>query len=323
MNIFNDGILIDITVSFWSGAKTLTPEDLGLKEIPTVFHLGKKYLIDEAVLKSFRAIESRARHLVGSNSFKFPIGSARFIPKKKFGKVIEALKVLQTEYMALVESLIANYDTYRGEMTPKYIEAAKTAFAQSTEDNHGMTEIEFINIFMDRISKFYPPAESLRDRYGLVWDVYEIALPKMVKADAEAIVEKQMAQDEYQVQMKQKMGSFIDSVVSTLRGQTLELCNRITQNITEGKVIKGKTLNSLREFIDKFSELNFVGDNKVEGQLEALKRDFLDVHTTKTISDDMELQTELKTRLIRMAEVVADQTDINIITGGYKRKINW
>jgi hypothetical protein len=336
MNIFKDGVLVDVTVSFWSGSKALTADDLGLKEadVAEAFKLGKKMLVPAEVIRQFRAIESRARFAVEKGSFKFPIGNARFIPKKKFPAVLKKLKKCQFEYIQLTEQLVVNYEGYREEMIPIYQEAAETAYIKSQpaqkefniddeEDEKG----HFINNFLMRISAFYPTAESLRSRFSLTWDVYEIALPRMKKADPQVVSDiqekKDIAMDEYRDQAHEKIGAFLDDVVKTMRTETLEVCNRVMERIQKGSVIKGRTLSSLKDFIENFKELNFVGDEVIEDQLASLEREFLNEHTSEQISKEVDLQTELKRRLGELAEVASNITDINSVTGGYRRKISW
>jgi hypothetical protein len=125
------------------------------------------------------------------------------------------------------------------------------------------------------------------------------------------------------LQAQQKISGFIDEVVGTLRQETSSLCNKIITNIKEDKVIKGRTLNSIRDFIDKFSDLNFVGDQKIEEELENLKKDFLDAHSLEQISEEKDLQEELHQRLESLSKTASDMTDINSITGEYRRKIDW
>lgn len=63
LNIFRDGVLVTVNVSFWSGAKMLTAEDLGLNdnEIVDAFSLGRKMLVPKDIIRKFRAIDCRAR----------------------------------------------------------------------------------------------------------------------------------------------------------------------------------------------------------------------------------------------------------------------
>jgi hypothetical protein len=337
MNIFKDGILVDVNVCFWSGAKALTAQDLGLEEdkIAEAYKLGRKMLIPADTIRKFRALESKARHLVEQNSFKFPLGNARFIPRKKFPRVLKALKEYQQKYTDQTDALIINYDKLRKEMLPIYRHAAATAFERQTPigvQEFSLEEQEhekknFIRNFLYRIRKFYPEAETLRTRFSLNWDVYEIALPRLKTGKAEYIADKQIkaeiANGVYREQTQKKIGTFIDEVVGTLRQETVTICDKIIKNIKGGKVIKGRTLKALKDFIDSFSEFNFVGDAVVENQLTALKEEFLEKHTTPAISKDVELQEELHRRLSILSETASKMTDINSVTGEYHRKINF
>lgn len=333
MDIFKDGVLLDVNVSFWSGAKILKAEDLGLKEenVAEAYKLGRKMLIPEIVIRKFRALEAQARHIVKVNSFPFPIGNARFIPRKKFSKTTEALTKIRKKYDTQVEELIENYGRYRDEMIPIYAQAAETAFL-TQEDTQTLFNIderekfkrEYIDQFLNRIQAYYPDAQSLKSKYSLEWDIYEIALPKMKKSKAEDIIEeeekKAVALDEYRAQTQQKVGAFINEVVTTLRQDTVKICNKIATNIKEGKIVKGKTLNALRDFIENFSELNFVGDT-IESELEKLKTNFLDKYKGEENIEDS--QDELRKSLNSIINIAENMTDINSITGEYKRTIKW
>jgi hypothetical protein len=337
MNIYQDGILISVNVCYWSGAKKLLNEDMGLSKDKVVdaFKLGRKMLIPEKTIQAFKTVESRARYAVDSCSFKFPIGSANFVPKKRFAKVIEALKECKLEYNRLIDDLVAHYDEYKQSMLPVYREAAEIAYVAQAPAEIVVFNIEdrereketFIQQFINRIQAYYPTTESLRERFSLDWTVYEVALPRMRVADVDKlskdIATSEIANEEFRIQAQEKIGKFVNDVVQTLRAETTELCNHIIANITDGKVVKGRTLTSLKDFIDKFQELNFVGDVKIEKQLEVLRKEYLSVHTTEQISEQPELQEELKRRLGQLAEIAADMTDINSVTGEYKRKIEW
>lgn len=334
--IFKDGVLVDVNVSYWSGAKSLKPEDLGLdpKSLPEAFKLGRKFLIPTKVMQEFRKIESRARRVVDNNSFQFPIGGARFVPRKKFVAVIDSLNKLRIEYTTLVNDLVKNYDEYRSQMRQIYVGAAETAFYAQEEavnefsiDEREQSKEAYINTFMARIETFYPAPETLRAKYSLSWDLFEMAVPKMRKGDEQDMVGRQTDADEadriYREQFNRKVTTFVDDVVASLREQTVEICSRISENIKSGKVITGKTLKSLKTFVDRFSELNFVGDTRVEEQLATLRSEFLDRHTTDTITSAPDLQDELRRRLHDLTTVASDMTDITSITGEYRRRVSW
>jgi hypothetical protein len=333
-NIFKSGWLLDLDVRFWSGAINLTQEDLGIDKVSEAYRLGRKYLIPEEMVKEYRKIEGEARYIVESNSFQFPIGNAHFITKKRFETVVGKLKDCQTRYAKVVQKLIDNYEDYKAAMLPEYRQAAEDAFIRSTPET--MTfgpdydrEAErntYVNAFLARINSCYPPVHSFNDRFSLTWDVYEIALPRMHKADEQDLIDglnkQETAQKEYEVQIHSKINGFVDKVVSVLRQETSDICARVVKNIQDGKVVKTSTIKSLQSFIERFKDLNFVGDVQVEEQLKALNDELLNSYPASQFGEDQSLQEELKRKLVEIGETV-NVTDLNSVTGEYKRKVVW
>lgn len=237
--------------------------------------------------------------------------------------------------MGLVDDLIQKYEIYRKEMLPIYTKAAEDAYITQTPEMHTFgpeydreaERNDYVQRFLKRIESYYPPAESLRYKFDLSWSVYEIAVPRMKKTDLNKLADKEtkraIAEEDYKNQIHAKIGNFVEDVVKVLRQETVEVCNRVTTSIKEGKVISGRTVASLKQFIDKFSELNFVGDDEIESQLEKVRREFLDPNNATTIQGDEELKEELGRRLGEIAEKASNITDINSVTGEYRRKISW
>ena len=333
-NIFKDGWLLDLDVRFWSGAINLTQEDLGIDKVSDAYKLGRKYLIPEEMVKEYRKIEGEARYIVESNSLHFPIGNAHFITKRRFEVVVEKLKTCQTRYKTVVQKLIDNYESYKTAMRPEYLQAAEEAFVRSTPDtmtfgldyDREAEKKAYVEKFMARIDSSYSPVTSFPDRFGLTWDVYEIAMPRMHKTDADSLIEQEtargIAQKEYETQIHNKISGFISEVVGVLHQETTEICSRVVKNIKEGKIIKSSTIKSLQSFIEKFQDLNFVGDQDVESQLKALNDELLNAYPATQFAEDKSLQEELTRKLTEINDVVS-KTDINSVTGEYKRKIVW
>ncbi len=339
--VFQDGLLMQVNVSFWSGAKILRPEDLGLKEddVAEAYKLGRKMLIPHEVVHGFRHLEGQARNLVAKNSFPFPMGNARFVPRKVFTDVNLQLRAIKSAYMELAEDLIARYEEYRAQMRPVYQQAAETAFEKANpatmefgadvniDEKMAKREQDkavFVEEFLNRIDSYYPTANSLRGRFSLDWSIYEIAAPSMNLTDGESIEQREEANREIRRQMNEKIGGFVEDVVKVLRQETVDVCSRIATSIKEGKVIRSTTIDSLRNFIDRFKNMNFVGDKTIEAQLEAVRSEFLG-HDPKTIAEDLDLQTELGAKLTQIAEQagkIANQ-DINGVTSQYVRAVNW
>lgn len=324
--IFRDGTLVDVHVGYWSGAKNLSAEDLGLEEknVAEAYKLGRKYLVPEEVIHAFRTIESRARNIVIKYSYNFPLGNARFVPKTKFSDVMKVLRECQAEYQGLVDDLVTNYEKHRLEMVPVYEQAAlrayetqeKTETAEFCFESKEDEKRAFVEKFMARIQTYYPTAESLREKFTLYWDVYEIAMPKMVKVEAEKLEQQEFARETFRTETQTKLDGFVREVVETLRQRTLEFCRDMTKNIKEGKVVKGRTITAFKNFIEEVPTMDFVGDKKLEEELATLKTEFLSLHDNETIKEQA-VQDEFCQRLEAITKSVEDFTDIGGILDSY------
>lgn len=342
-NLFIDGVLIQVHVAYWSGAKALNAEDLGLdnEKIAKTFNLGKKFLIPREVIKNFRRIEGQARKLVEDNSFEFPLGSANFVTQRSFERINQRLTELKHIYMdVMVEDLISKYEEHRQAVRPDYIEAARQAFVnakpsmtggldQDLETSLDADREAFIETFLARIDAHYPPADSLRKKFDLSWDIFEISAPRLTESDAATVIqngtERAATLANARSQISQKVGGFIEDVVKVLRSETTEVCSKIVSSIKDGKVIKSNTIEALKNFIERFKDMNFVGDQTIEAQLEAVRKELLDAYPSETFKDNMETRAELGRRLTIIVEETEKLTsaDISKVTGEYHRKINW
>ena len=321
-NLFRSGVLVEIHISMWTGQKALTPEDLGLDptKVSDAFILGRKYLIPETAIAEFRTLDGQARHVLDTSGFSFPIGGARFIPKKKLNEVIEELQEYKVKYDALSDKLVQDYAQHRVEMLPVYREAASQAYFNTTPTTEefsieGKEEAKkaFIEAFLARVETFYPSVEALRSKFSLEWNVFEISAPSKTE----------VANESWQKTVNAKMDAFVTDVVKTLRNEVVEACGKLHKRLVEGKVIHGNSLNALKDFIARYREMNFVGDTSIESQLNALEKEVLDVFPAERFHTDEDVQTELKRRLIQITEAVTQVSDINTVTGEYKRRVQW
>jgi hypothetical protein len=73
--------------------------------------------------------------------------------------------------------------------------------------------------------------------------------------------------------------------------------------------------------IDKFTNLNFVGDKKIEDQLNTLRAKLQTVDP-KDLKEKEEIRKELGVMAAQIAKEAADISDVSEITGQYKRRID-
>jgi uncharacterized protein YsxB (DUF464 family) len=90
-----------------------------------------------------------------------------------------------------------------------------------------------------------------------------------------------------------------------------------------GKIIKGPTVRSLKNLINDFLDLNFIGDTIIENEIIELKKEFIDKYNIYQISNNPNIQKELKNKLNQLLNKAKIMTGINTITEEYKKKISW
>ncbi|MEW6770120.1 MAG: DUF3150 domain-containing protein [Bacillota bacterium] len=296
--IFADGVLIDVDIRYWSGQRKLTAQDLQLKEVPDIYSLGRKYLVFKEVINNFRRIEKRARRLVDSYSFIFPVGNTRFMPRRAALEALPRLDEIRAEFMDAAEAFIATYDELREKMLQKYAQ------------------------YRQYLEPYYPDSAWVRSRFSFDYHLYTITAPDvsgMEQVSGEELQAKQMAFEEhlrnYRERLSREFDHFIAGVVKQLRFEAAELCNKIAEKVKQGEVVTERSLNRLRQLVDKYTQLNFVGDRQIEEMLCNLRDRWLSGEIPDAKLD------QFAGALREVVTAASQVTDISAITGTYKRRI--
>jgi len=344
--VFKDGICVCVHVGMWDGTLGLNPEDLGLRteNVADAYELGKKLLVPKEEIHTFRHLEGQARNIVDKNSFPFPIGNSKFVTRRNFAKVLSRLQEIQEQFNTEADQFVADYPALKELMIPVYKEAAEKAFETlnpvvqefgATDDpeearvKREEEKAEFVGKFIDRIVGCYPAVESLRRRFYLSWDIYQTSAPELLLTTANDVLQtteaQQAAANEAHRQMAATVENFVSTAVTKLRSETSALCSKIATAIKSGKVIRSTTIDSLKNHIAWFKDMNFAGDQTVEAQLDAIQRELIDSNTPEQISTDADLREEFGRRLDEIAQSAGKVTesDVGSVTGQYRRVVNW
>ncbi len=289
---FKDGVLVALHVSKWSGAKKLDPSDLGLMpdQVPEFMRLGKKLLIPEEERNRFTQIENNARNALERDSFAFPVGAARFVPRARLLEVDAKLKAYQGEYDAAVNSFLDRYHLIRDEMLERYSE------------------------HRDKLEPFYPAAHQVRRYFAFGWVVFEIGDINLKHGETVEAYER------FKADLREQFDRFLQDAVIDLRFQVQETCLRVAERVAKGDIINGNSVKSLNHIIDKFMNLNFIGDKKISDQLDDL-RGTLRTLDPAELKENESLRKTLGTTAAQIAKDAADISDVSEITGQYKRRI--
>lgn len=305
--IFQNGTLTQVNVSMWGMSAQLDSTDLKIAgDIPKIFHLGHKLLVNPAVRAKFKLVESRARNYLRSNSFSFPVAQAHFVPNKQIVKVTEKLNEYKAEFDALTEEFLQNYEKYKEEVLNQY-----EGYRASLEP-------------------YYPQLDSLRAKFGFHIGTFEIAFPEKLtelnlgdmKAREES-TSKVTAEYEKRMQAQythalEQMNGFVAESVQTLRAGIVEVSQHVVNKIRNGDVVTKTNLNTILEKVDNFKALNFFNDTKVEAELDNIK---------KIASSDVDFKSNqgaieaLNKALVAAIDATKEVSDVDELTGEFFRKI--
>lgn len=322
--IFQDGVLVDLDVCRWSGARRLSPEELGWRaeEFPEVYSTGSMQLIPKAALERFAQLESQARYLLERQSFAFPIGGARFVPRMVLPELLAQLDTLKARFAESTRTFLDEYPALEAAMTPTWREIAKKTWEKAGQP-------EPLDLYearsLDAIAAAYPPASRLERRFSFSWTCYTIQVANWQAADAYALAQQETQrralEADYRAQAEARISAFVDEVVDTLRAETAALCQRVIAHIQSGKAVTERTLKSLGAFVSRFKALNFVGDEAIEAHLDALQAELLAQHSAADFRENATLTGLLKDKLHEVAAQAESISDRAALTGQYRRKI--
>lgn len=327
--LFNDGSLVDIDISMWTGEKRLQPEDLGIPKdsISKTFTLGSKKLLPKEVRSKFKNIDYEARKLLVSKSVSFPFGGARFVPKKALVEFVQEIDKLQQKFQKLVDDLVANFNKYKLDIRAEYVAAAHKAYDRLKQlKGFDKTRDEYINEFLARVDSFYPKAEEVRSKYSIDYHVFQVALPDITQASYEDIVSEQkkisMMEKAFSSKINRKIEEFAANMIEEIRSKAELVLSKVTDNMARGGRISEATLRMLRQMIANYQSLNVIGDSVFENELLEFKKKYLDIYDAESIRNSKEVYKEMTTDLQKLTKMACDQSTIKALSDGYRNKVS-
>jgi len=292
--MFKDGVLVDLHIGWWRAHKSLSANDLNIREedVPDIFNLGVKLLIPKEERAKFNKIEQRSRKRLEAYSFPFFVGTTcRFVPLKMLENVIQDLNESKKEFDQLVEEMLDNYDDIRDAMLVRY---------------HDIRE---------SLEPFYPSLSLLRTKYYFKWNVFEIG-----EATEACTAELTAEYENFKRRLNDEFNSFVSGAVKDLRSEVSTTCDKLLKKIEGGEIIKEQTLTSVKNVIDRFDKLNFVGDGKVSESLDVLRSSLSSV-SGKDISNDVNIRGRVSDLAKQVSRSAKDLSDIDEVTGEYLRRV--
>lgn len=328
-DIFERGVLIDLDVSWWAGQAKLRPQDLGIPSEDInleLFSLGRKRFIPKSWIGSFRKWEQKARWLIGTYTFQYKKLGGWFVPLTAVPFLVKNLEECKANFFEIVNEFGQEYPRIKEKMIQAYEDEVDTIYKRLKTYTKKLPDINtFRKNFMAAVRNFYPKDPTVN--FAFSWTFFEMTLPreaektvvslkkKLKKREEEQLKQRTLVQ-KYNDMFQRQVGGFLDSVVKKLRSATVELVERVRNQITEGKVTDSR-LNRLREHIDRFKILNFMDDNEVGGALQRLNKEL--EHSADDFNTNQELEERLRGSLRRVVEV-ASRNEASVVKNAFGRK---
>ena len=294
-----EGVLLSVSVRYWRGCKKLRPEDLGLNPrdlSDRLISLGHKRLLPKDATAQLALIEGRAHALVEGNTFPFLNGLAHFVPNTKLGEVTGKLKELEGEFWAAKEAFIQKYSSLR-ESAAKEWQAMAQKLVSDPER------------LVASIEAAFPTVNQMDRFFGFDIQLFQIAAPERLGLDTLALGDqeqlikaRQQAAQEAAQKIHADAEAFVADCVATLREQTAGLCQEMLESINTCETgVHQKTLNRLVKFIEQFKQMNFVNDEQMNQQLEAVRKELL-TKSAEEYRDSTKARNQLVTGLSQLRD---------------------
>ena len=268
-----EGVLINVSVRYWRATRKLRPEDLGLDPdhvTGRLICLGHKKLLPKEALERFALVVSRAHGRIESSTFPFLNGLGHFLPNIKLEAVTTKLKELETEFGFAQQAFLDQYAQLRLQASAEWREAAQRLV---TDPDRLVAAIE----------ASFPQPTRMQRAFGFETQLFQLRAPErlelalVTQANQEQVIAaRQRAAEKASAQIHRGAESFVADCVASLRQQTAELCQEMLASMRICKTgVHQRTLNRLVRFIEEFKQLNFVGDQQMESELERVRQEFL------------------------------------------------
>ena len=244
----------------------------------------------------FQQIEKKARHVLDKHSRPFTAANAHFAPWNHVQTIIEQLEAIKTEFDVAVAQFLADYATLRADWQAHHPEIPDAC---------------------------YPLPMALPQKFSLSWHAFKVTgAPELTAVeDIEMELEQRRARDE-QVQLmernlRRECQQFVEQYVLGFRGEVAEFCDQV---ITAKGQVHGKTLNAIRDRIDRFHAMNVFGDADAAVKLTRLKQQIAGLS-----GQDLAQQPDVAQKLSRACQSlknhILNPENVSRLTGRLTRRV--
>ena len=250
-SIFVKGVLFDIDIGYWRGFSKLEARDLDKEdsEIPIIFRLGHKRLLNDEAFKDLATIEVRARNSVERFSFPFLTSRVRFIPYTTLNDLITTVTEFQDLFYKATDIFLFDFELNKENFIKEYPKLD------------------------EKLRYKYPDILNLRPKFFFTWSLFEMSIPKNIK---EQLINKDQAENLSQLyfnnqsQIYKQLDSWIEKVAQGMKAQIIDSCNYMSGIIKEQGQLRPQTLKKVKENLELLRNMNFLDDSQVNNAIDVL-----------------------------------------------------
>ncbi|MBU0641525.1 MAG: DUF3150 domain-containing protein [Planctomycetes bacterium] len=301
IDLYKLGMLFVIECRYWSCRVGNDPDDLELSQdridAKAIASFSTKGLLDpEKTRKVFQQIEKRARHALEKHSGSFAAANAHFVPWNHVQTVIEQLETFRAEFDRAVQQFLSDYACLRADWQAQHPEIPDAC---------------------------YPLPVALPAKFGLSWHAFKVAgAPELTPVeDIELELEQRRARDEQvnliEANLKRECQQFVEQYVLGFRRKVAEFCDHV---IAQKGQVHGKTLNSIRDRIDRFHSMNVFGDGDAAGRLTQLKQQIAGL-TGQDLAQQPDVAAKLGRACQALKNHILNPDAVSQLTGRLKRRV--
>ena len=276
-NIFEQGCLVQLTVSQWGAAKKIDKRKITEMVSSPEWVRASKKLVDPEALKPISKIVNKARSYLASISLPFPINGLVFVPKDLISKVDTKLQEFKDDYNFAVSKFVSDYDGLRS------------------------LAMSYLGELFNEMD--YPV--DVRSKFAFAWRFVIMDVPN----GNVGLLSPEVYQREKE-KFVQTMDEARELAVQSLREEFLSMVERITERFTTGvdgkpKVFKNSTVNSFYEFFENFKERNIFRDEELS-TLVSQAQQILGEQTPETIRDNVFVKERIRTGMESVENAMAE-----------------
>ncbi len=220
--LFQAGSLVNLQISIW------------VPNIKTEKTTEKKDVLNLDYLSNFKNLESKARRILHTSSFDFPVSNTRFVPKEELPIVLKELDELNVEFDKLTKAFIENYEAYQ-----------KTAVKGDT------------NVVTD-----FPPVNTVSEKFSFVVTTFEITTASLNKKEDQINTTAALLTAQEAVKVGQ-LKKFAHAAILAQRANLVKVCDLLITKINENKIFSKANIKTIHDTLDQFSRLNFLNDKAI------------------------------------------------------------